>query len=120
MFFFQTMFQQVYNGITGSSTLSTVQTIAEGILLLSALFGMYEAWARGGDVRAAALAGGRYLLMGLVLSQYSTVFLSVNNAFNGVAQMISPNDVLTNWRTQFGAYLSNITGGGWSAWYNLI
>jgi hypothetical protein len=120
MFFFQTMFQQVYNGITGSSTLSTVQTIAEGILLLSALFGMYEAWARGGDVRAIALTGVRYLVMGLVLSQYATVFLSVNNAFNGVAQTISPNDVATNWRTQFGAYLSSMTGGGWSAWYNLI
>ena len=120
MFFFQTMFQQVYNGITGSSTLSTVQTIAEGILLLSMLFGMYEAWARGGDVRAIALTGVRYLLMGLVLSQYATVFLSVNNAFNGVAQTISPNDVATNWRTQFGAYLSSMTGGGWSAWYNLI
>jgi hypothetical protein len=120
MFFFQTMFQQVYDGITGSSTLSTVQTIAEGILLLAMLFGMYEAWARGGDVRAVALTGVRYLAMGLVLSQYAAVFLSVNNAFNGVAQMISPNDVATNWKSQSLAYLSDVTGGGWSAWYGLI
>jgi hypothetical protein len=120
MFFFQTMFQQVYDGITGSSTLSTVQTIAEGILLLSMLFGLYEAWARGGDVRAVALTAIRYLVMGLVLSQYATVFLSVNNAFNGVAQMISPNDVASNWKNQVFSYFSSATSGGWSAWYNLI
>jgi hypothetical protein len=34
--------------------------------------------------------------------------------------MISPNDVATNWKTQALAYLSDVTGGGWSAWYGLI
>ena len=29
MFYFQTMFQQVYNGITGSAVLPAVQQIAE-------------------------------------------------------------------------------------------
>ena len=33
MFYFQTMFQQVYNGITGSTVLPAVQQIAEAILL---------------------------------------------------------------------------------------
>ena len=36
MFYFQTMFQQVYNGITGSAVLPAVQQIAEAILLLAA------------------------------------------------------------------------------------
>ena len=31
MFFFQSMFQQVYNGITGSTTLTAVQSIAQRI-----------------------------------------------------------------------------------------
>ena len=53
MFFFQTMFQQVYNGITHSNTLNAVTTIAQGILLLCALFGVYEAYSRGGDARSA-------------------------------------------------------------------
>jgi hypothetical protein len=118
MFFFQSMFEMVYNGITGSSTMSAVTTIAEAILLLTGVFAIYEAWARGGDVRALALAGGRYLLMSLIISQYPTVFLGVNNGFNHVAQMISPNDVLTNFRDQVHGYLNS--GSGLSAWYNLI
>src|ERR1039457_4827242 len=45
MFYFQSMFQQVYNGITGSAVLPAVQQIAEAILLLAALFAVYEAFA---------------------------------------------------------------------------
>ena len=44
MFYFQSMFQQVYNGITGSAVLPAVQQIAEAILLLAALFAVYEAY----------------------------------------------------------------------------
>ena len=87
-------------------------------MLLTGVFAIYEAWARGGDVRALALAGGRYLLMSLIISQYPAVFVGVNNAFNSVAQMISPNDVLTNFRDQVHGYLNS--GSGLSAWYNLI
>ena len=47
MFYFQSMFQQVYNGITGSAVLPAVQQIAEAILLLAALFAVYEAYAKG-------------------------------------------------------------------------
>lgn len=46
MFYFQTMFQQVYNGITGSAVLPAVQQISEAILLLAALFAVYEAYAK--------------------------------------------------------------------------
>ena len=67
MFYFQTMFQQVYNGITGSTVLPAVQQIAEAILLLAALFAVYEAYAKGGDARALALAGVRYLIVGGVI-----------------------------------------------------
>ena len=71
MFYFQTMFQQVYNGITGSAVLPAVQQIAEAILLLAALFAVYEAYAKGGDARTLALAGVRYLIMGLLITPVS-------------------------------------------------
>jgi hypothetical protein len=118
MFYFQSMFQQVFNGITGSTVLPAVQGIAEGILLLAALFAVYEAYAKGGDARALALAGVRYLIMGLVISQYSNVFLGVNNAFANVAQTIAPADVWTNFRDQVQSYLSANTGQG--AWWNWV
>jgi len=95
MFYFQSMFQQVYNGITGSAVLPAVQQIAEAILLLAALLAVYEAYAKGGDARTLALAGVRYLIMGLLISQYPNVFRNVNNAFANVAQAITaPGDVV--------------------------
>ena len=118
MFYFQSMFQQVYNGITGSTVLPAVQQIAEAILLLAALFAVYEAYAKGGDARALALAGARYLFMGLLISQYPNVFRNVNNAFANVAQTIAPTDVWTNFRDQVQSYLSANTGDG--AWWNWI
>src|SRR5580692_7693759 len=118
MFYFQTMFQQVYNGITGSGVLPAVQQIAEAILLLAALFAVYEAYAKGGDARTLALAGVRYLIMGLLITQYPNVFRNVNNAFANVAQAIAPTDVWTNFRNQVQGYMSANTGDG--AWWNWV
>jgi len=118
MFYFQSMFQQVYNGITGSAVLPAVQQVANAILLLAALFAVYEAYAKGGDARALALAGVRYLFMGLLISQYPNVFINVNNAFANIAQMIAPTDVWTNFRDQVQNYLSTNPGNG--AWWNWV
>jgi hypothetical protein len=118
MFYFQSMFQQVYNGITGSAVLPAVQQIAEAILLLAALFAVYEAYAKGGDARSLALAGIRYLIMGLLITQYPNVFGAVNNAFANVAQAIAPADVWTNFRDQVQGYLSSNSGQG--AWWNWV
>src|SRR3984885_3807131 len=118
MFYFQSMFQQVYNGITGSAVLPAVQQVANAILLLAALFAVYEAYAKGGDARALALAGVRYLFMGLVISQYPNVFINVNNAFANIAQKIAPTDVWTNFRDQLQNYFSANTGDG--AWWNWV
>jgi hypothetical protein len=118
MFYFQTMFQQVYNGITGSAVLPAVQQIAEAILLLAALFAVYEAYAKGGDARTLALAGIRYLIMGLLITQYPNVFRNVNNAFANVAQAIAPTDVWTNFRDQVQGYMSANNGQG--AWWNWV
>jgi len=120
MFYFQTMFQQVLTGINGSSTLNSVTTIAQGILLLCALFAVYEAYSRGGDARSLALAGVRFLVMGLVLTQYPTVFSAVNNAANSLANQIAPNDVFTNYKNQVASYWGSLTGGGSATWLNTV
>ena len=118
MFFFQSMFQTVYNGITGSNTLTAVTDIAEAILLLTTLFAVYEAYARGGDARSLALVGVRFLFMGLLITQYPNVFIKVNNAANNLAQQISPTDVWTNFQAQVANYLQSPSG--FSAWWNLV
>ena len=118
MFYFQSMFQQVYNGITGSAVIPAVQQVASAILLLAALFAVYEAYAKGGDARALTLAGIRYLIMGLIINQYPNLFINVNNAFANLAQTIAPNDVWTNFRDQVQNYFSANTGDG--AWWNWV
>jgi hypothetical protein len=118
MFFFQTMFQTVYTGITNSLIVARIEAIAEGILLLCALFGLYEAWAKGGDVRALAVVGVRYLIMSLIISQYPLVFLGVNSAANDIAATISPTDLVTNFRTQLATYWNSVSG--LATWFNVI
>lgn len=118
MFYFQTMFQQVYNGITGSAVIPAVQQISEAILLLAALFAVYEAYAKGGDARTLALAGVRYLFMGLLITQYPNVFINVTNAVANLAQAIAPTDVWTNFRDQVQGYMSANNGQG--AWWNWV
>jgi hypothetical protein len=118
MFYFQTMFQQVYNGITGSAVIPAVQQISEAILLLAALFAVYEAYAKGGDARTLALAGVRYLFMGLLITQYPNVFINVTNAAANLAQAIAPTDVWTNFRDQVQGYMSANNGQG--AWWNWV
>src|SRR5262249_8204873 len=118
MFFFQSMFQQVYSGITGSNILNAVMTIAQRILLLTALFGVYEAYSRGGDVRSLALVGVRYLFMGLLLTQYPAVFSTVNDAAANLAQQIAPNDVFTTFRTEAVNWWGSLPAAG--AWWKLV
>ena len=50
MFFFEQTFQTVLNGIDAAGgPMGAITNIANAILLLCALFAVYEAYARGGD-----------------------------------------------------------------------
>ncbi len=118
MFYFQSMFQNVYASINQGNYMGTIVSVAESILLLCTLFAVYEAWSRGGDARALGLASVRYLAMGLVITQYSSVFVAVNSGFVNVAQLIQPSDVMSGFRAQVAAYLSSLNGV--SAWWQLI
>ena len=93
MFFFERTFQTVLNGVSGAlGPMGAITGIANAVLLLCALFAVYEAYARGGDARMIGIAAAKFLLLGLVLSNYDTIFRSVNGTFNQVAAAISPND----------------------------
>ncbi len=52
MFFFEQTFQTVLNGVSGAlGPMGAITNIANAVLLLCALFAVYEAYARGGDAR---------------------------------------------------------------------
>lgn len=121
MFYFQQLFQTALNGIDSTNIMTTVLGIAGAILLLSFLYAAYQAFTSGGDVRLLAVAGIKYLILGLVFASYSTVFRDVNGMFNSVADFIynstGVGDVFSNWLNQLEQYWQ--TNGSVSLW-NLV
>lgn len=119
MFLFEQMFNNAVAGIVGAGFMDTVLIAAYGILLASLLFSVYEAWTRGGDVRAVGVAGVKYLAIGLLLMNdgavYRSVFQSVLGIFNEMARnMAGPGDVFRTW---FGELRTAAT---WPTFLNLV
>jgi hypothetical protein len=104
MFYFQELLNQALSGIEGTSILSTVIGIAYAILLIGFLIGLYQAAMRGGDLQMLAVTAIKYLVIAIILANWSTVFRQVNGAFNDVAQSIANSsgagDTFTTWMDQ--------------------
>jgi hypothetical protein len=118
MFYFQTTFLQALNSIDSLNITSGVVGVSETILLLSFLYSAYQAFAAGGDVRALAVSGTKYLVLGLVFAAYGTVFRDVNSAFNSLAMsidnLVGAGDLFSSWMSQLGQYWSQ--NGNQSLW----
>ena len=111
MFYYESMFNTALNGIIAAGLMSTVLTVAYGILLASLLFSAYEAWTKGGDVRALGVAGVKYLALGALFMNdgavYERVFRDVLGAFNQMSHTMAglgPTDVFNAWRNDLFAY----------------
>jgi len=92
MFYFEQMFLNALDGIDGSNITDGVVGIASTILIVSFLYGAYQAFSSGGDV---------------------------NGMFNSVAQsitgLVSATDMFSDWMTQLQQYWSqNGTQSLWS------
>lgn len=124
MFLFEQMFNTALSGISSAGLMSTILTVAYGILLASLLFSAYEAWTRGGDVRALGVSALKYLALGLLFANggavYDSIIRSVVGAFNQMAHTmagVGPNDVFNTWKNELvaaassGTFLNVITGG---------
>jgi hypothetical protein len=105
------MFNTALNGLVSAGLMSTVLTVAYGILLASLLFSAYEAWTKGGDVRALGVAGVKYLALGALFMNdgavYERVFRDVLGAFNQISHTMAgagPTDVFNAWRNDLFAY----------------
>jgi hypothetical protein len=114
MFLFEHMFNTALNGIVSAGLMSGILTVAYAILLASLLFAVYEAWARGGDVRALGIAASKYLSLGLLFANggtvYDSVFRAIVGAFNRIAHSmagVGPGDVFSAWLTEIGNAFSS-------------
>src|ERR1700757_4008146 len=122
MFYFQNLFNTAMNGIDSGGATAGVVQVAQYILMATLLFGIFQAWAQGGDTQLLGVTGLRFFAMGLVLVNYATVFRDVNGMFNGVANFIDTStaggiDVFAKWMSDIGAYWQN---NGISSLWGLI
>ena len=121
VFYFEQLLQTALNGIDTANVTSAVLGVAGTILLLSFLYGAYEAFAAGGDVRMLAISGTKYLVLGLVFANYGAVFRDINGMFNSVANFIynstGVGDLFANWMNQLAQYWQ--ANGSTSLW-NLV
>lgn len=104
MFYYEQMFNTALSGIMSAGLMTSVLTVAYGILLASLLFSAYEAWTKGGDVRALGVAGVKYLALGALFMNdgavYERVFRDVLGAFNQISHTMAgagPTDVFKGW-----------------------
>jgi hypothetical protein len=99
-FYFEQLLNTALGGIDVNVTGAVIQ-LAGVILLLSMLFGVYEAYSNGGDVRHLSLVGMKYLIVGLVFLHYQQAFRAVNGMFNSVADYMynlnGVGDVYKSW-----------------------
>lgn len=127
VFYFEQLLTQGLAGIDRTAIIPTVIGIAYAILLVGFLVGLYHAALRGGDLQSLAITAIKYLVIAIILANWSSAFREVNSSFNQVAHYIDNasgvGDMFLNWwdqlRQQFGtggvsAILPAIAGG-WAA-----
>lgn len=104
MFYFQQLLQQGLDGIDKAAMIPAIIGLAYTILLVGFLVGLYQAAMRSGDVQSLAVSGIKYLVIAILLANWSTVFREVNDSFNQVAQFIDRSsgagDMFLSWLDQ--------------------
>jgi hypothetical protein len=104
VFYFQQLLNTALGGIDATNVIPTVSNVAFAILLIGFLVGLYQAVLRGGDLQALAVTAIKYLVVAMIIANWSTVFRDVNGSFNAVASFIGNSsgagDMFMNWMTQ--------------------
>ena len=104
MFYFEHLLNTALGAIDGTRVIPTITNMAFAILLIGFLVGLYQAALRGGDLQALAITAIKYLVVAMILSNWTTVFRDVNGSFTAVADFVSNSsgagDMFMNWMTQ--------------------
>jgi hypothetical protein len=104
VFYFEHLLNTALGAIDGTRVIPTITNVAFAILLIGFLVGLYQAALRGGDLQALAVTAIKYLVVAMILSNWTTVFRDVNGSFTAVADFVSNSssagDMFINWMTQ--------------------
>jgi hypothetical protein len=104
VFYFEHLLNTALGAIDGTRVIPTITNIAFAILLIGFLVGLYQAALRGGDLQALAVTAIKYIVVAMILSNWTTVFRDVNGSFTAIADFVSNSsgagDMFMNWMTQ--------------------
>jgi hypothetical protein len=104
VFYFEHLLNTALGAIDGTRVIPTITNMAFAILLIGFLVGLYQAALRGGDLQALAVTAIKYIVVAMILSNWTTVFRDVNGSFTAVADFVSNSsgagDMFMNWMTQ--------------------
>jgi hypothetical protein len=104
VFYFEHLLNTALGAIDGTRVIPTITNMAFAILLIGFLVGLYQAALRRGDLQALAVTAIKYIVVAMILSNWTTVFRDVNGSFTAVADFVSNSsgagDMFMNWMTQ--------------------
>jgi hypothetical protein len=104
VFYFEHLLNTALGAIDGTRVIPTITNMAFAILLIGFVVGLYQAALRGGDLQALAVTAIKYVVVAMILSNWTTVFRDVNGSFTAVADFVSNSsgagDMFMNWMTQ--------------------
>lgn len=108
--FYISMFNSIATSVAGSAAITAIQTVAYSILVLSFLLAVYGAFFNGGSLAAFGKALAIYVVVGVVIANWSTVFGEAVNTSNSVAASIYQAggglDVYKKWANDLAAQQS--------------
>jgi len=104
VFYFEILLNQGLAGIDRTAIISTVTGIAYVILLIGFLLGLYRAAMRGGDLQSLGVTAIKYIVVAIIVANWSTVFRGVTGGSTQISHAIysssSAGDVFTTWLDQ--------------------
>jgi hypothetical protein len=104
VFYFQELFTKALAGIDATSIIPVITTVAYVILAISFLISLYRAAMRGGDIQSALSSALVYVVIALIIANWSSAFRGVNDAFNHTADAIGSSsgagDLFMAWMNQ--------------------
>jgi hypothetical protein len=115
-YFWAQALQSALNGINASNLIGVMSGVAYAILLMSFLWGVYESFLQGGDVRGFAVTLMKYAVTTLVIQNWGQVFQDTVNGFGSIASAIVQNsvneDLVGSWTQQLQTYYATQSATG--------
>ena len=100
---FERFLTQAVTGITSTGVISGMQKAAYIVLLVGFLWQVYQSALHGGDVRGLGVSLVKYVVTAIVVMNYSTIFMTVNQGFVNAGDWMSNTSgigsLLDNWKS---------------------